>query len=54
MAVYEELASDEGAGPEQLCVVGHGSNRPAVPNATPEGKRRNRRVELVVYPDRWR
>lgn len=54
MAVYEELSSRMGLRPEQLFVVGHGSNHPAVSNATAEGKRRNRRVELVVYPDRWR
>ncbi len=54
MAVYEELSSRMGLRPEQLFVVGHGSNHPAVSNATAEGKQRNRRVELVVYPDRWR
>jgi flagellar motor protein MotB len=54
MAVYEELSSRMGLRPEQLFVVGHGSNHPVVSNATAEGKQRNRRVELVVYPDRWR
>jgi flagellar motor protein MotB len=54
MAVYEELSSRIGLRPEQLFVVGHGSNHPVVSNATPEGKQRNHRVELVIYPDRWR
>lgn len=36
---------------QQLFVVGHGPNHPVVSNATPAGKARNRRVELVVYPD---
>jgi outer membrane protein OmpA-like peptidoglycan-associated protein len=35
-----------------LFVVGHGANHPAVSNGTSAGKERNRRVELVVYPDR--
>ena len=38
--------------PEQLFVVGHGANHPVVSNGTLEGKQRNRRVELVIYPDR--
>jgi outer membrane protein OmpA-like peptidoglycan-associated protein len=37
---------------DQLFVVGHGSNHPIVSNGSPEGKQRNRRVELVVYPER--
>lgn len=37
---------------KQLFVVGHGSNHPVVSNATPAGKQRNRRIELVVYPER--
>ena len=36
---------------ELTFVVGHGSNHPVVSNATPAGKERNRRVELVVYPE---
>jgi chemotaxis protein MotB len=36
----------------QLFLAGHGPNHPVVSNATPEGKERNRRVELVVYPER--
>jgi len=37
---------------DQLFVVGHGANHPVASNATLEGKRRNRRVELVVYPEK--
>jgi flagellar motor protein MotB len=37
---------------EQLFVVGYGGSQPVVSNATPEGKRRNRRVEIVIYPER--
>ena len=36
----------------QLFLVAHGANHPLVSNATSVGRARNRRVELVVYPDR--
>ena len=52
MRVYEVLLSRVRIPDDQLTVVGHGSNRPVMSNASPEGKQRNRRVELVVYPDR--
>lgn len=35
-----------------LFLAGHGGNNPVVSNATPAGRQRNRRVELVVYPDK--
>ncbi len=52
MAVYEVLTSSMRLRPDQLFVVAHGANHPVVSNATPEGKQRNRRVELVVYPEK--
>jgi flagellar motor protein MotB len=52
MTVYDVLVSRTRLQGNQLFVVGHGSNHPIVSNATMEGKQRNRRVELVVYPDR--
>ena len=36
----------------QLFLVAHGANHPVVSNATAAGRIRNRRVELVVYPER--
>lgn len=36
----------------QLFVVAHGGNHPVVSNATAAGRTRNRRVELVIYPER--
>lgn len=51
MAVYDHLVARSGAQPGQLFVVGHGSNQPVVSNGTPGGRERNRRVELVVYPE---
>ncbi len=54
MAVYDVLANQTRIGRDHLFIVGHGTNHPIASNATPEGKRRNRRVELVVYPDKAR
>ena len=52
MAVYDYLVGRSHLRPAQLFVVGHGENHPIVSNATTTGKDRNRRVELVVYPER--
>ena len=51
-AVYEVLVTQARIDPRQLVVAGHGANRPVASNATPAGRQRNRRVELVIYPDR--
>jgi len=51
--VYQVLASQMRIPSAQLFVTGHGGNHPVVSNATPQGKQRNRRVELVVYPERF-
>lgn len=53
-AVYDHLRSSLRIPPEQLIVVGHGGNHPVVSNATAAGRARNRRVELVVYPETFR
>jgi outer membrane protein OmpA-like peptidoglycan-associated protein len=34
-----------------LFLVAHGSNHPLVSNATAAGRAKNRRIELVVYPE---
>ncbi len=52
MTVYDVLVNRTRLQGNQLFVVGHGSNHPIVSNATIEGKQRNRRVELVVYPEK--
>jgi chemotaxis protein MotB len=53
-AVFDYLASRGQLRSQQLFLVAHGSNHPVVSNASAQGKARNRRVELVVYPDQWR
>ncbi len=50
--IYDVLVSQARVPAKQLFLVGHGGNHPVVSNATPEGRQRNRRVELVIYPDR--
>jgi len=52
MTVYDVLVSRTRLQGDQLFVVGHGANHPIVSNATPEGRQRNRRIELVIYPER--
>ena len=52
MTIYDTLISRVRLDQRQLFVAGHGPNHPMASNATPEGKELNRRVELVVYPDK--
>ncbi len=52
-AVYNELTGRLRFSSRQLFVIGHGSNHPIVSNASPAGKARNRRVELVIYPETY-
>jgi len=54
MAVFDDLTGSLRIPTKQLFVTGHGSNHPVVSNATTAGRARNRRVELVVYPETWR
>jgi flagellar motor protein MotB len=52
LAAYN-LVIERGAAPAaQLFVIGHGANHPVVSNASDAGRARNRRIELVVYPER--
>jgi flagellar motor protein MotB len=52
-AVLDYLTQRAGMKTQQLFLVGHGGNHPVASNASPAGKARNRRVELVIYPDEW-
>lgn len=53
-AVYDALTRTGGMQPKQLFVVGHGGSHPVVSNGTEQGRARNRRIELVVYPETMR
>lgn len=50
-AVFEQLTRNPGVTTRQAFILGHGPNHPIVSNGTPAGQARNRRVEIVVYPE---
>lgn len=49
--VFDQLTRGGGFAPNQLMTVAHGANHARVSNATPAGRAKNRRIELVIYPD---
>ena len=51
MAVFDQLSQRHNFSTQQLFVVGHGANYPVASNGSPQGQQRNRRVEIVVYPE---
>lgn len=51
-AVFDFMTTRTSLHEKQLFLVAHGANHPLVSNATAAGRSRNRRVELVIYPDR--
>ncbi|NDC52829.1 MAG: OmpA family protein [Planctomycetia bacterium] len=51
-AVFDFLTSRTSLRQGQLFLVAHGPNHPVVSNATAAGRARNRRIEIVVYPER--
>lgn len=51
-AVFDFFTSRTALRQGQLFIVAHGANHPVVSNATAAGRTRNRRVELVIYPER--
>lgn len=50
-AVMAHLSNNSTLSADQLFVAGYGASRPYASNASPAGQERNRRVELVIYPD---
>lgn len=48
MNVMTLLVDDSGFDPAKISVAGYGQYRPVADNITPEGRRMNRRVDLVV------
>ena len=48
MTVLQILVNDSGFDPRKISVAGYGEFRPIADDATPEGRRMNRRVDLVV------
>jgi chemotaxis protein MotB len=50
-AVFGQLVERGRLPARQLSILAMGENHPLASNATPAGKAKNRRVEIVVYPD---
>ena len=50
--MFDFLTSRTSLKQGQLFLVAHGPNHPVVSNATAAGRARNRRIELVIYPER--
>src|SRR5262245_15354098 len=50
-AVFAQLVQRGRLPARQLSILAMGDNHPLASNATPVGKAKNRRVEIVVYPD---
>jgi chemotaxis protein MotB len=50
MAVFDTLTRRHRLPPRQFAVMGMGANYPRTSNATDAGRAKNRRVELVIYP----
>lgn len=45
------LLEEGGVPPEQLLVISLGQNSPVEPNDTPEGRAKNRRIEIMLRPE---
>lgn len=51
--VVEVLISKSGIPPQKLSTVGYGEYRPIADNSSPEGRQKNRRVDLVVMSSKF-
>lgn len=51
LSVLHYLANDQGISPERLSAIGYGEYRPLVSNETKDGRKQNRRVEIVILPN---
>jgi len=50
LSVLHYLADDQGISPERLSAIGYGEYRPVASNETKDGRKQNRRVEIVILP----
>lgn len=51
VAVFDEFTRRYRMNPRRLLVVGQGANHPLDPSQTQVARTRNRRVEIVIYPE---
>lgn len=50
MSVLHYLVDKKGIAPDRVAAIGYGEYRPVAGNDTKEGRRQNRRVEIVILP----
>lgn len=50
MSVLHYLVDKKGIAPHRVAAIGYGEYRPVASNDTKEGRRQNRRVEIVILP----
>jgi len=50
LSVLPLLVNEKGISPQRLSAIGFGEYRPIATNATAEGRKLNRRVEIVIQP----
>jgi outer membrane protein OmpA-like peptidoglycan-associated protein len=51
-AVQQYLLSNSPVSPADLRSLGYGESQPVANNETPEGRQRNRRIDIIIYP-KW-
>jgi chemotaxis protein MotB len=51
LSVVHYLANEQGISPERLSAIGYGEYRPVASNDTKDGRKQNRRVEIVILPN---
>ncbi|MCU0666598.1 MAG: OmpA family protein [Candidatus Omnitrophica bacterium] len=50
LSVLHYLVDEKGVSPERISAIGYGEHSPVSSNSSAEGRKLNRRVEVVIYP----
>ena len=50
LSVLHFMVEEEGINPDRVSATGYGEYQPVADNDTPEGRQKNRRVEIVILP----
>jgi len=51
LSVLHYLENEQGISGERLSAIGYGEYRPVASNETKDGRKQNRRVEIVILPN---